>query len=80
MSDHPINAEDIRILARAFDRAWDRYYRPGRTTIDPAIARPTLAQRLIQLAKAGERDEGRLAAGGLTHLHMYSYKPRGRDK
>ena len=79
MSQQPLDAETTRTLARAFDRAWDRYYRSGRTTLDPAVARPVLAKRLVQLAKAGERDEGRLAAGGLTHLHTYSYKPRDRE-
>ena len=56
------------MLARAFDRAWDRYYRPGRVTIAPEVARRELAKRLVELAKAGERDEGGLTAGGLAHL------------
>jgi hypothetical protein len=56
------------LLARAFDRAWDRYYRPGRVTIAPEIARPALATHLVGMAKDGTVDEGALAAGGLLHL------------
>ena len=60
--------EMTRLLARAFDRAWDRYYRPGRVTIAPEVARPALAQHLVQMAKDGTVEEGALAAGGLLHL------------
>jgi hypothetical protein len=56
------------VLARAFDRAWARYYRPGRVRISPEVARPALANRLVQMAKDGVTDEGRLAAGGVLHL------------
>jgi hypothetical protein len=60
--------EITRLLARAFDRAWDRYYRPGRVTIAPEVARPALAAHLVQMAKDGTVEEGALAAGGLLHL------------
>jgi hypothetical protein len=60
--------EMTRLLARAFDRAWDRYYRPGRVTIAPEVARPALATHLVQMAKDGTVEEGALAAGGLLHL------------
>ncbi|HEV7601840.1 MAG TPA: hypothetical protein VGO49_16490 [Bradyrhizobium sp.] len=60
--------ELTRLLARAFDRAWDRYYRPGRITIAPEIARPALAAHLVAMAKDGTIEEGALAAGGLLHL------------
>ena len=60
--------EMTRLLARAFDRAWDRYYRPGRVTIAPEVARPALASHLVEMAKEGTVDEGALAAGGLLHL------------
>jgi hypothetical protein len=60
--------EMTRLLARAFDRAWDRYYRPGRVTIAPEVARPALATHLVEMAKDGTADEGALAAGGLLHL------------
>jgi hypothetical protein len=60
--------EITQLLARAFDRAWDRYYRPGRVTIAPEVARPALATHLVQMAKDGTVEEGALAAGGLLHL------------
>jgi hypothetical protein len=57
------------VLARAFDRAFERYYRPGRSgKISEEIARPSLARHLVAMAKEGVRDEDGLAAGGLLHL------------
>jgi hypothetical protein len=67
-----------RSLARAFDRAWDGYYRSGRLTVSQDIARTELARRLVQLSKEGMRDEGRLAAGGLRHLRQLT--PKGGDE
>ena len=61
--------QDIRLsLARAFDRAWDSYYRSGRLTVSQDLARTELARRLVQLSKEGLSDEGRLARAGLDHL------------
>jgi len=60
--------EITQLLARAFDRAWDRYYRPGRVTLAPEVARPALATHLVQMARDGTVEEGALAAGGLLHL------------
>jgi hypothetical protein len=67
----PDDDQDIRkSLARAFDRAWGRYYRSGRLTVGQDIARTELARRLVQLSKEGVRDEGRLAEAGLSHLRQ----------
>ena len=55
-------------LARAFDRAWDVYYRPGRLTLGPDIARTELARRLVELWKEGVRDEKSLVERGLSYL------------
>ena len=60
--------ETTLLLARAFDRAWARYYRPGRVTIAPEAARPALAAHLVEMARDGTAEEGALAAGGLLHL------------
>jgi hypothetical protein len=69
------NNQDIRqLLARAFDRAWDGYYRSGRVTISQDVARTELARKLVQLSKEGVRDEGRLSAAGLNHLHQLTLK------
>ncbi len=56
------------MLARAFDRAWARYYRPGRVRISPEVARPALANYLVQMAKDGVIDEDKLVAEGVQHL------------
>jgi hypothetical protein len=65
--------QDIRrSLARAFDRAWEGYYRSGRETIIQDVARTELARKLVQLSNEGVRDEARLSAAGLIHLHYIS--------
>jgi hypothetical protein len=67
--------QDIRrSLARAFDRAWDGYYRSGRLTVSHDIARTELARRLVQLSKEGVREEASLAQAGLRHLRQLTLK------
>jgi hypothetical protein len=57
------------LLARAFDLAWKRYYRPSRFgAISENDARPALAKHLIALAKEGVVSVEALAEGGLLHL------------
>jgi len=68
--DHDIT----RSLARAFDRAWDSYYRSGRVTMSQDVARTELARKLVKLSIEGMRDEGRLAAAGLMHLRQLTRK------
>ena len=63
-----------RVLASAFDRAWERYYRSGRLTISRNVARSELARRLVQLSKDGVRDEEKLAKAGLSHLRQLTFK------
>ena len=65
----PDDDQDIRhSLARAFDRAWESYYRSGRLTVSQDVARTELARRLVQLSKEGVSGEERLANAGLIHL------------
>jgi hypothetical protein len=65
-----ISDQDIRLtLARAFDRAWEGYYRARRPTISRDIARTELARRLVQLSREGVRDETKLSLAGLRHLN-----------
>jgi hypothetical protein len=61
-------------LARAFDRAWRGYYRAGRVTISEDVARTELARKLVQLSRNGVRDEWRLSAAALIHLHDITRK------
>jgi hypothetical protein len=67
--------QDIRrSLARAFDRAWAVYYRPGRLTLSQDIARTELARRLVQLSREGVRDEKSLTSGGLRYLNQIALR------
>jgi hypothetical protein len=63
-------------LARAFDRAWRGYHRAGRATISADVARTELARKLVQLSREGVRDEWRLSAAALIHLHDITSKDR----
>ena len=71
----PNDDQDIRhLLARAFDRAWDGYYRSGQVTLSQDVARTELAKRLVELSKEGIRDEGKLSEAGLSHLRQLTLK------
>jgi hypothetical protein len=76
----PADPNDIVVLlARAFDRAWAGYYRPGRfITLSEDAARSALATFLIQLAKDGVCKEDALAQSGLQHLISLTPEPWGR--
>jgi hypothetical protein len=70
--------DEVRLLARAFDRAWKRYYRPSRIgAISASVARPALAKHLIASAKQGVVSLDDLAQGGLQHL--VSLTPEARQ-
>jgi len=67
MSERPDH--ELKLLARAFDRAWKRYYRPSRIgAISASVARPALAKHLIAIAKDGVVSVDALAESGLLHL------------
>jgi hypothetical protein len=67
MSERP--DDELQLLARAFDRAWKRYYRPSRIgAISESVARPALAKHLIALAKEDVVSFDALAEGGFRHL------------
>jgi hypothetical protein len=67
MSEQP--DDELKLLARAFDRAWKRYYRPSRIgAISESVARPALAKHLIALAKEDLVSFDALADGGFLHL------------
>jgi hypothetical protein len=71
----PNDDQDIRrSLARAFDRAWDDYYRSGRRSVNQDVARTELARRLVQLSKEGISNEEHLAIAGLSHLNQLGVK------
>jgi hypothetical protein len=76
----PADRNDIIVLlARAFDQAWNAYYRPGRfVTLSEDVARTALATVLAKLAKEGVFDEDALAQSGIQHLVSISPKPWGQ--
>ena len=77
-SSPSLDAGELKLLlARAFNWAWVPYYRPGRPTMSPDIARPALANQLVQMANDGATDEGKLAAGGVLHLNSITPEDPG---
>lgn len=65
------------ILARAFVRAWERYYLPDRSeTIAEELARPALANHLVAMAKGGVGHELTLAEAGLAYLISLTPQPQ----
>jgi hypothetical protein len=78
MQDDLSDPEFNRMLARAFDGAWQSYFRSGRGTINPEFARWELAKRIVKLAREGERVEEALAAGGLEHLLLLTSMNQGQ--
>src|SRR3954447_18778654 len=65
---HQLSAIARQSLARAFDRAWDGYYRSTKRALNQDIARTELARRLVELSRGGVRDERVLAKAGFYHL------------
>jgi hypothetical protein len=63
------------MLARAFDRAWERFYLDERGTISKEIARTSLAKHLVTTANEGEKDERALAASGFLLLVSLTEPP-----
>jgi hypothetical protein len=66
----PADRDELTLLlARAFDRAWKRYYQPRRSNaISEEVAYDSLARKLVALFKEGLKEEDGLAERGLQHL------------
>ena len=63
--------EDIRILVRAFDQAWEAVQASGavfETKAKADMAQAILAKHIIAAAKEGDLDEERLRDGALVVL------------
>jgi hypothetical protein len=68
--------EQISVLVRAFKAAWEFYFQPDRdTTVLECLARPALAQFLVDKTKEGITDEPSLAAAGLEYLFSLEDPP-----
>lgn len=73
--------QDIRqSLARAFDRAWQGYYRSTKQTLSQDIARTELARRIVQLSREGVQDERALAKAGFYHLRDLGFWGIGTEE
>jgi hypothetical protein len=72
MPSSPIcSVGELRILFAAFDKAWEAVQASGAifdTDAKIQFARATLAKHIIEAAKQGERDQGRLRDGALVAL------------
>ena len=63
--------DEVRILVAAFEKAWASVQASGAVFDADAqaeLARSTLAKHIIEAAKQGERDQGRLRDGALVAL------------
>jgi len=68
--------EQISVLVRAFKAAWEFYFQPDRnTSVLECLARPALAQFLVDKTKEGITDEPSLAAAGLEYLFSLEDPP-----
>ena len=68
-SDTAFQPEEVRILAAAFDKAWEAVQASGAkfdTERLAEAARTVIAKHIIEAAKQGERDQGRLRDGALV--------------
>jgi hypothetical protein len=73
LTGHPgaFDPDEIRILVAAFDKAWESVQASGAifdTDAKTQLARAILAKHIIEAAKQGERDQGRLRYGALVAL------------
>jgi hypothetical protein len=73
--------DDVRILVAAFDGAWRSLVASGmilESDRESEAARDTLAKHIIEQARYGERDQGRLRDGALLQYAQskLTSKPR----
>jgi len=73
--------EDVRILVAAFDGAWRSLLASGmifESDRESEAARDSLAKHIIEQARYGERDQGRLRDGALLQYAQSNLtnKPR----
>lgn len=66
------NTDMTRVMALAFDHAWDRFVARG-VPIEADRLRPILAQHIVELVRRGERDLDRISRGGLVRLREAAF-------
>jgi hypothetical protein len=63
------STDQIALLVRAFNAAWDGYSQPSRNgCVSKSVARPVLSEFLVRKLREGIDDEPSLAAAGLEFL------------
>jgi hypothetical protein len=70
-ADAAFDAETTKLLGAAFEAAWQTVETSGSGYADAphaAATRELLAKRIVERAKQGERDHGRLVEDALDHL------------
>jgi hypothetical protein len=73
--------DDVRILVAAFDGAWRSLLASGITfesDRESEAVRATLARYIIEQARFGERDQGRLRNGALLQYAQSKLKSKPR--
>jgi len=73
--------DDVRILLAAFDGAWRSLLASGITfesDRESEAVRSTLARYIIEQARFGERDQGRLRNGALLRYAQSKLKSKSR--
>ena len=71
----------VRILSDALDQAWGALQTSGATFLTDETAnhaREVLARCIVEMAKLGERDHGRLRDAALAHLAEANIR-KGRE-
>jgi hypothetical protein len=73
LKEHPeaFDPHEVRTLVAAFDKAWESVQASGAifdTDTKVESARAILAKHIIEAAKHGERDRGRLRDGAVAAL------------
>lgn len=69
------SANMTRLMALAFDHAWDRFVVPG-IPVEADKLRPILAQHIVEMVRHGERDLDRISKGGLVRLREVAFGRR----
>lgn len=65
-------ADMMRLMALAFDQAWDRFVVPG-VPVEADKLRPILAQHIVEMVRRGERDLDRMSRGGVVRLREAAF-------
>ena len=71
LSNAAFDSEDTELLGAAFEAAWEKLKTAGSALAEgaeAALTRELLAKRIIEIAKRGERNPGRLVENALDHL------------